>query len=179
MSSSQDVDWVAVERRARLWGWGTVLLWTGWLAAIVVLTGSWALWTGRAAWVAVAAFSAIPLIGQALVQTVPAWRRSQARTARATAAVHRHVDPGSGLRSRADALARQLARNAWAPWLFLALPVLFLLDGRWERPVLAVPAAVAVVAGLLAHILWSRRNQRDARRWLTDPLGPVREPSST
>jgi hypothetical protein len=97
-----------------------------------------------------------------------------ARNLRFRHALLHRVDPGPGLREKVDVSARQLSTVGWLWWVFLLTPVSFLLQGRWDRPLVAVPAAVVLAGAVVAFVLWWRRSAAAARRWVADPPGPDR-----
>ena len=49
------------------------------------------------------------------------------------------------------------------------------VPGRWDEPMVALPAAAVLVAGLLPLTVHQYRLGRAAKRWLDDPPGPPRE----
>jgi len=91
-------------------------------------------------------------------------------------AVLEHVDPGPGLRNRADAYARRYALAGWLRWLLPFAAVYPLLQGRWDTPALAVTGAVLMTASVAVAFARVRRVGAAADRWLADPPGPPREP---
>ena len=97
---------------------------------------------------------------------------------RALHALLEHVDPGPGLRVRTDELARQQAPNR--RWFWVAPGVLLLqaVPGRWDEPMVALPAAAVLVAGLLPILVHQYRLGGAAKRWLDGPPGPPREADS-
>jgi len=169
------VDWTAVERRARRLDVLVTVPLVGWFASLVALTGGFVLWSGAGAWWAVAAYSAsfVALLG--LQRTVPRLRRTAELGHRVQFALRHHLDPGAGAREKADVLARRQAQLGWVPWS-TPLPVAaFLLNGRWDRPATAVPAAVVLVGLSVAGAVLLHRQVRAARRWVAEPPGPPRE----
>ncbi|MGY1847149.1 hypothetical protein [Blastococcus sp. SYSU DS1021] len=85
------------------------------------------------------------------------------------------MDPGPGLRERADVQARYQAGVGWLVWVLPAGPAALLPGARWDRPVSTVPAALLVAGGAVGLTVWWRRRVAWARRWLADPPGPPRE----
>ena len=169
------VDWTAVERRGRRWNWLGVLPLAGFFAAVVLLTGKYAFWEGSAAWVAISVFPVVVLALQLIKRASPRVRARSAEGLRMQYALRHHVDPGPGLRERTDVYARRMAGNGRLGWLLPFTPVGFLLQGRWDHPLLAVPSAFVVVAAVVALMLWWRRQTVAARQWWTDPPGPARD----
>jgi hypothetical protein len=96
-------------------------------------------------------------------------------------AVQQHLDPGPGLRERADRLARRWSGGGWYRFAFPLIAVPLLFDGRWERPATAIPGALMVVGTFATGTLWWHRMTTRARRWVADPPGPRRdvEPAGT
>jgi len=170
-----EVDWAGVERRAfrrQLLG---LLLVPVLLGAIVVLTGRFAFWEGDDAWWAVLGFVVYGAAIQAVARATRR-RRSQAATAiRVQYAVRHHVDPGPELRDRADRYARHMAGNGWFAWLIPFVPTSFVLDARWDRLLLTVPAILVLGVAVVATFLWWRRLTAASRRWIEDPPGAERE----
>lgn len=109
-----------------------------------------------------------------------AWTLHGVRTGRtdryrALHALLAHTDPGPGLRTRTDELARQQAPNRYVFWLVPAGLLLQAIPGRWDEPMVALPAAAVLVAGLLPITVHQYRLGRAAKRWLDDPPGPSRD----
>lgn len=121
-------------------------------------------------------------VGLALVAVLgmAAWTFHGVRTGRtdryrALHALFAHTDPGPGLRTQTDELARQQAPSRWWFWLTPGALLLQAVPGRWDEPVVALPAAAVLVAGLLPLTVHQYRLGRAAKRWLDDPPGPPRE----
>jgi hypothetical protein len=171
----QDVDWAEVERRGRRLNWLAFLGVPVFFAAIVLLTGGYALWKGTGAWAAVGALTLYLVVMQALSIVVPRFRTRTGQAFRLQYALRHRVDPGPDLREKTDGYARRMAGNAWFVWLVPFLPLSFLLDGQWDRPLQAVPSAIVLVGSAVAMMLWWRRQARAARQWLADRPGPERD----
>jgi hypothetical protein len=90
-------------------------------------------------------------------------------------ALQEHVDPGSGLREKVDRQAGYMTRIVWFRWWLLLFPRGLLVGAPWDRPLIAVPSALVLVAGVVAWALYLRRPYGFARRWVADPPGPPRE----
>jgi hypothetical protein len=170
-----DVDWTEVERRGRRWNWLTLPLVPAFFGAVVLLTGGYGIWEGRAAWLVVGCASAFFLVVHTISVSTARLRARTGQGFRIQHAVRHRVDPGPDLRTRTDLYARRMAGSGWFVWLFPFLPVSFLLQGRWDRPLLSVPAAVVLVSAVVAFTLWWRRQVAAAGRWMADPPGPERE----
>jgi hypothetical protein len=85
-------------------------------------------------------------------------------------ALQEHVDPGSGLREKVDRQAGYMTRIVWLRWwLLLFLPAGLLVGAPGDRPLIAVPSALVLVAGVVAWALYLRRLYGFARRWVADP----------
>jgi len=172
---ADQLDWTEAERQARRSAVWSVLLAAVFFGSVVLLTGGFAFWEGRAAWIAVGLFVA-PMVVLQVVGLVRS--RTSERTRHALrfryALLHR-VDPGPGLRERVDVYARQLSTLGWLAWIFPLTPLSFLGAGRWDRPLVAVPAALVLVGISVAFAVWWRRSTVAARAWVADPPGPPRE----
>jgi hypothetical protein len=175
MTGTQDVDWAEVERRGRRLNAVALLALPTFFAAIVLLTGGYAFWTGSVAWVAVGVVVLYVVVIQALSVAVPRFRARTGPGLRIQYALQHHIDPGPELRGKTDRYARRMAGNRWFAWLFPALPLSFVLDGRWDRPLQAVPAAFVLVGFAVGVMLWWRRQAVAGARWVADMPGPVRE----
>lgn len=162
------VDWDAAvgrERRREV-----LLSLTGFVAfpALAVLRfDDWRLFNGGVGLAVVAA------LGTA------AWTFHRVRTGRtdryrALHALRAHADPGPGLRTQSDELARQQAPNRYVFWLVPGALLLQAVPGRWDEPMVALPAAAVLVACLLPLTVDQYRLGRAAKRWLDDPPGPSR-----
>jgi hypothetical protein len=169
----EQVDWSSVERDARrsaVWAIG----FAAFFASLVPLTGGFAFWEGRAAWIAVGLFVAVGIVVQLVVILRSRTSERAARNLRFRYALLHRVDPGPGVREKVDLAARQLSTVGWLWWVFPLTPVSFLLQGRWDRPLVALPAAVVLVGAVVAFVLWWQRSAAAARRWVADPPGPHR-----
>lgn len=80
------------------------------------------------------------------------------------------------MRAKADRYAQRMAGNGWMAWFFPFVPAGFLVSGRWDRPLVAVPAMLVLLAAVVAALRWWRRMTAAAQRWVEDPPGPEREP---
>jgi hypothetical protein len=172
--TEQHVDWAEVHRRGRRLQVFSVLPFVVGLAALVGLTGRWLLWEGTAAWIAVGLFVLAVLLLQVITWTVTRRHARYAEAVRIPYAVRHGVDPGPAVRTRADSYARRMAGNGWLVWLLPFPPLGLLLQGQWDRPLVAVPSAVVLVGFFVALIVWWRRMSAAARRWVSDPPGPAR-----
>jgi hypothetical protein len=170
----EQVHWSVVERDARRSAVWAVVGFAAFFASLVPLTGGFAFWEGRAAWIAVGLFVAVGVVLQVVVLLRSRTSERAARNLRFRYALLHRVDPGPGVREKVDVAARQLSTVGWLWWVFPLTPVSFLLQGRWDRPLVAVPAAVVLVCTVVAFVLWWRRSAAAARRWVADPPGPDR-----
>ena len=175
MTETRDVDWGEVERRGRRNNWFALFAVPAFLGAVVALTGKYAFWEGGKAWLVVAAFFAFGLAMQALNAVTPRLRARSGQAFRIQYALRHRVDPGPDLRDKADRYARRMAGNGWLVWLFPFLPLSFLVNGHWDRPLQAVPSAIVIVGCAAALMLWWRRQAAAAARWLADRPGPERD----
>jgi hypothetical protein len=63
-----------------------------------------------------------------------------------------------------------MTRIVWLRWwLLLFLPAGLLVGAPGDRPLIAVPSALVLVAGVVAWALYLRRLYGFARRWVADP----------
>jgi hypothetical protein len=168
------IDWDEIERRERRTNWPAYLALVAVFVAIVLLSGRFAFWEGRAAWIALAVFLAIPLLLQ-LVAVLRPPTGPRARMLRFRYALIHRADPGPGVREKVDVAARQLAGMRWVLWLFPFAPLGMLLGARWDRPLTTVPAALVLVGGAALFVVYWLRMTTAARRWVADPPGPERE----
>lgn len=173
---TDEVDWAAVERRARRLNWWGIRLVPMWFAAILLLTGDLGFWDGRDAWIALTVYAALFLALVAATQWVPAWRRRAAAGSRQLYALRHHVDPGPGLRAKTDTLARRVVASRWVVWTAPFVLLALLPGGEWDHPARAVPGAVVLVGLIATYVVFMRGRVRAAQRWLADPPGPAREP---
>jgi hypothetical protein len=172
--SVEQVDWSAVERDARRSAVWAVVGFAAFFASLVPLTGGFAFWEGRTAWIVVGLFVAAGIVLQVALLLRSRTSERAARNLRFRYALLHRVDPGPGVREKVDLAARQLSTVGWLWWVFPLTPVSFLLQGRWDRPLVALPAAVVLVGAVVAFVLWWRRSAAAARRWVADPPGPHR-----
>jgi hypothetical protein len=170
----EQVDWSAVERDARRSAVWAVVGFAAFFASLVPLTGGFAFWEGRTAWIVVGLFVAAGIVLQVALLLRSRTSERAARNLRFRYALLHRVDPGPGVREKVDLAARQLSTVGWLWWVFPLTPVSFLLQGRWDRPLVALPAAVVLVGAVVAFVLWWRRSAAAARRWVADPPGPHR-----
>ena len=140
----------------------------------MLLTGGYAGLHGTAAWALLAAVAGSATAVALLAPVVPALARRSAEVARMRSALHARVDPGPDLRARVDVYARRVLRLHWVGRVMPVLPAVLLLQGRWDRPATALPAAVALIAGYAALALWHQRQTIAAARWVADRPGPLR-----
>lgn len=89
-------------------------------------------------------------------------------------ALREHLDPGPGLRTQADHLARRQKPQRWAAWFFPVILAPHLALGRWDEPAIAVPGTVVYAACPLTVAWWQHRLGVAAHRWVGDPPGPPR-----
>jgi hypothetical protein len=174
--TEQTVDWARVERDGFRRNWLALLGVPAFFGAVVALTGRYAFWAGSRAWLVVAALVAFGLAMQAVNTARPRLRARAAESFRLQYALRHRIDPGPDLRGKLDRYARRIADLSWITWLVPFLPVTFLLQGRWHRPLVAVPAAVVLLGFTAAIVLWWRRQTAAGRRWVDDPPGPDRDP---
>lgn len=175
MTTAPDVDWDAAEQRARRLDLLALLVLAGWFGSWAALTDGLFVWTGTGAWWAVAGYLVLFAVLLVLQRTVPRLRRTAAIGHRVQFALRRHVDPGPGAREKADVHARRQARLRWVVWSSPLLPLTALANGRWDRPAIAVPAAVVFLACTAVGVLQVDRQVRRAQRWVADPPGPDRD----
>jgi hypothetical protein len=172
---ADQLDWTEAERQARRSAVWSGLLATAFFGSVVLLTGGFAFWEGRAAWIVVGLL-VTPMVVLQVVGIVRS--RTSERTAQGLrfryALLHR-VDPGPGLREKVDVYARQMSTLGWLAWVLPLTPLSFLAAGRWDRPLVAVPAALVLVGIGAAYAAWWRRSTVAARAWVADPPGPPRE----
>ena len=175
MTTTPDVDWTAVEQRGRRVDLLAMAAVVAWFGAMAVLTDGLFGWSGTGARWVVAGYVALLVLLLVLQRTVPALRRNVVVGRRVQYGMQHHVDPGPGAREKADLYARRQARLGWVVWTWLLLPVTVLANGRWDRPAVAVPAALVFLAVTAAAVLHVHRQVRWAQRWVADPPGPARE----
>ena len=175
MTAAPEVDWAAVDRRARRREPLLVLPVAGWFVALVALSGGFFLWHGAGAWWAVAGYLVVLGVILVLRRVVPRLRRTAGVARRIQFALRHRVDPGPEARERTDVLARRQAALGWTTWSWPFFLAGLLTSGRWDRPAVAVPAAVVLLGLSGAGLLVVRRQVRDARRWVADPPGPARD----
>jgi uncharacterized membrane protein len=169
-----EVDWDEVERRERRLGLVAFPVLVVVFASFVLLTGRYAFWEGRSAWVAVGGFLGIVLVAQ-VVAAARGRTGPRARMLRFRYALLHRVDPGPDVRGKVDVAARQMARMGWLWWVFPLTPASLLLGARWERPLTTVPAALLLVGATAWFVVYWRRMTAASRRWVASPPGPDRE----
>lgn len=174
MTEHEDVDWAEVERRGRRLQLVSAVPFVVGLAALVGLTGRWFLWEGAPAWIAAGLFAGAVLVLQVIAWTITRRRANHLEAFRIPYAVRHGVDPGPGVRAKADSYARRMAANGWLVWLLPFAPLGLLLQGRWDRPLVAVPSAIVLAGFVVALTVWWRRTSAAARRWVNAPPGPSR-----
>ncbi|WP_104526234.1 hypothetical protein [Blastococcus atacamensis] len=172
----EQVDWAAAERRARARQPVVLLVLLGLIGGIYALTGQFLL-PGRAGLLLAAAYVLGFVVLLAVARLHPRLRERTAQGYRVQHALRHRLDPGPGAREKADRLAMQTVGIVWMRWWLLPPLVAVgpLVGAPWDRPLVAVPGALALLAGVLAWALQYRRLWLDARRWVADPPGPARE----
>ena len=175
MTGTPPVDWAAVERRARRLDLLVVPVLACWFVSWAALTDGFGLFTGPGTWWAVAGYLALFVVLLVLQRTVPRMRRNTVLGHRIQYGLQHLVDPGPGAREKADVYARRQSRLGWVVRTWVLLPLGVLVNGRWERPSIAVPAALVFLALTAAAVLQVRRQVSRAQRWVADPPGPPRE----
>ena len=140
----------------------------------MLLTGGYAGVHGAAAWTLLAVVAGSLTALALLTPVVPWLARRAGEAARVRQALHARTDPGTGLRTRLDVHARRVLRLHWVGRAVPVVPAVLLLQGRWDRPGTALPAAVVLVAGYAALALWHRRQTVAAAAWVADRPGPLR-----
>jgi hypothetical protein len=169
-----DVDWTEVGRRGRRRRWLLLPVVPAFFGCVVLLTGKVGVWEGRAAWLAVGGLTALALVATAVGGLTERLSSRTDQGLRIHHALWHRVDPGPGLRERADVSARMLATSGWLGWVFPSVLLAFLPQARWDRPLVAVPSALVLVCLVTTYVLWWRRQAAAARRWVADPPGPER-----
>jgi hypothetical protein len=176
-AAEDQIDWSEVVRRARAreprLAVALAAVTAGWAGASDRLVGA----AGTAKWIVVAVYV---LFFVALLVTQRLHPRMRARAGegyRVQYALREHVDPGPGLREKVDRQAAHLTRIVWFRWwLLLFIPTGVLVAAPWDdQPLIVVPSALVLVAGVVAWARSSRRLCAAARRWVADPPGPPRE----
>ncbi|TFV86173.1 hypothetical protein [Blastococcus sp. CT_GayMR16] len=171
------VDSAAVERRSRarepLFVLALAAVAAAWAGASDRFFGA----AGTAKWLVVGGyvlFFALLLVVQRLQPRV---RVRSGEGYRLQYAIREHVDPGPGIRDKADRLAVYMAQIVWFRWwLLLFIPAGALVAAPWgDRPLVVVPCALVLVAGVATYALSVRRFYAAAHRWVDDPPGPARE----
>lgn len=167
------VDWAEVERRGRRARLllSTLIIALG--ATRVLLTGDYAGLHGAAARWLLLAVVVLVLAAPLAAGLIPRLRARQDTAARLQHALRAHVDPGPGLRSGVDALARRSLRLGWMGRALPVLPLSVLAQSDWDRAS-ALPAATVLVAAYAALAVWHHRQLGAARRWTAAPAGPPR-----
>ena len=179
MSADVDqVDWAQVERRGRRRYLAAAPAIAAWQVAWALLHQGEETWQRVVMWWLVAVTAAVGLVGLLLVHVHPRLRARDAEHHRVVFAVRRHLDPGPGLREKADRYADRMSGNALLWWVVvLALPGA-VSDADWDQPAVTVPSLVAVLAGFGVAAVRLRRLGRAADRWCDDPPGPDRSPAA-
>jgi hypothetical protein len=172
----EQVDRAEVERRTRarepLFVLVLVAVAVGWAGVSDRLVGV----ADTAKWIVVAGYVLV-FVALLVAQRLPPRLRARARDGyRLMYSLQEHVDPGPGLREKVDRQAGYMTRINWFRWwLLLFLSAGLLVGAPWDRPLIAVPSALVLVAGVVAWALYLRRFYGAARRWVADPPGPPRE----
>jgi hypothetical protein len=148
--------------------------------ALLVVVDATLLWTGL---VLVGSDVVVPVlaaVAAGTVATLAIGRSFRARERAAWAAIREHRDPGTDVRTEADAQARKLldapAVDRWGPPVVLsglAVACLVTAAVRDDLPV-AFPAPVLLALAAVAVVL-RRRLEAAAHRWLADPPVPTEE----
>lgn len=172
----EHIDWDEVERRAREREPLVTLTFIAVVAGWAGLSEQLFSFSGTAKWIVAAVYAGTFLLLLVAQRVHPRFRARNAEGYRLQYALRRHVDPGPELRGKVDRQAGHMARIVWFRWwLLLLLPVGPLIAAPWDRPLVTVPSALVLVAGVAAGALSMRRLYADARRWVSDPPGPPRE----
>jgi hypothetical protein len=173
----EQVDWTEVERRERAREPWFVLV----LAAVAVGWGGLSdrvfFASGTAKWVVLAGYVLLFVV-MLVAQRINPRLRGRARDGyRLQYALREHVDPGPELREKADRQAGYMTRIVWFRWwLLFLIPAGVLAAAPWgDRPLVVVPSALVLVAGVVVWALCLRCMDAAARRWVADPPGPPRE----
>jgi hypothetical protein len=91
-------------------------------------------------------------------------------------AVQAHLDPGAGLREKAERYSRQRHRDRWFLSFELAVLVLFIATiSPWDDTGRAWLGATLVVVPYLVRFIDSWHLGAAGRRWLENPPGPSRD----
>jgi hypothetical protein len=149
-----DVDWAEVERRGRRRNLLGFVIVPAFFGGTVLLTGRFAFWEGAAAWVALGGFLVLTLGVAVVMLATPRLRARTGESVRMQYALRHHVDPGPDFRERTDAYARGMAVTGWLGWAFPLVLVTYFVQAQWDRPLLAVPSALVLVAAVVAYVLW-------------------------
>ncbi|WP_324277546.1 hypothetical protein [Blastococcus brunescens] len=123
--------------------------------------------------VAVGGLAALP-VGAAICFW---WSRRSGRSDRyrCVHAIRSGLDPGAGLRSRTERLARGYAADRWLAWLTALVFASQAVLGHWQHLAVTVPAAIVFLVGL-GIATWRRQWLAvAAKRWLDDPPVPASE----
>ena len=142
-------------------------------ASRVLLTGDYAGLHGAAARWLLVAVVVLVLAAPLAAALVPGLCDRRDAAARMQHPLRAHVDPGPGLRSRVDVLARRSLRLRWMGRTLPVLPLSVLVQADWDRSS-AVPAALVLLAAYCALALWHHRQVVAAARWIAVPVGPAR-----
>ncbi|WP_143278511.1 hypothetical protein [Blastococcus haudaquaticus] len=168
-----DIDWVEVERRGRRAGLLLPTLVIALGSSRVLLTDDYAGLHGTAARWLLGAVVVLVLALQLAAEVVPGLRARRATAARVEHALRAHADPGPGLRSRVDVLARRTVRVRWVGRALPVLPLSVLVQADWQRAT-ALPAVAVLLVAYAALAGWHHRQTAAAARWIAQPVGPPR-----
>ena len=170
----EQVHWSAVERDARRSAVWAIVGFVAFFVSLALLTGGFAFWEGRAAWIAVGLFVAVGVVLQVVVVLRSRTSERAARNLRFRYALLHRVDPGPGVREKVDVAARQLSTVGWLWWVFPLTPVSFLFRAGGTAPWWPCLPPSSSSARSSPSSLWWRRSAAAARRWVADPPGPDR-----
>lgn len=168
-----DVDWAAGVRSERRREAATFVLATTAVVAVLLVRFDPTSPDDRGFVVAAGVVLLAAAVGAA-AWFVAGIRAGQTDRYRSYYALREHHDPGPGVRTQADHLARRQKGNRWGAWLpSLALGIQ-LVPGRWDEPAIAVPGTVVFAVCALTISWWQHRLGVAAHWWLGDPPGPPR-----
>jgi len=173
----EGIDWDEVERRARarepLLVLALAAVAAGWAGASDRFLGA----AGTAKWLVVAGYVLSFVVLLAVQRLQPRMRVRSGEGYRVQHAIRQHVDPGPGIREKADRQAVYIAGIVWFRWwLLLFIPAGVLVAAPWgDRPLVVVPCALVLMGGVVTYALSVRRFHAASRRWVADPPGPARE----
>lgn len=174
--TAAEIDWTAVERRARARepvGVLTIIaFFIGWAASTDHFVGT----AGSVKWLLVSGYVLLLVCLLTASRLHPRTRARAADGYRMQYALRAHVDPGPTLRERVDRQAAYMDRIVWFRWwLVFFIPLGLLVSARWDRPLVTVPAVLVVEAVTVSAAVYLRRLYGAAERWVADPPGPPRE----